>query len=62
MPDAFLNAALNRKLYAETPAGFEKDGELLQVLRALYGLKESPLLWYKHCGRCSLPQQLYRRT
>jgi hypothetical protein len=23
------------------------DGELLQVLRALYRLKESPLLWYK---------------
>jgi hypothetical protein len=48
VPNAFLNATLNRKLYAETPAGFKKDGELLQVLRALYGLKESPLLWYKH--------------
>jgi hypothetical protein len=47
VPNAFLNATLNRKLYAETPAGFKKDGELLQVLRALYGLKESPLLWYK---------------
>jgi hypothetical protein len=23
------------------------DGELVQVLRAHYGLKESPLLWYK---------------
>jgi len=44
VPNAFLNATLNQKLYAETPAGFEKDGELLQVLRALYGLKESPLL------------------
>jgi hypothetical protein len=47
VPNAFLNATLNRKLYAETPVGFKKDGELLQVLRALYGLKESPLLWYK---------------
>jgi hypothetical protein len=47
VPNAFLHATLNRKLYAEIPAGFEKDGELLQVLRALYGLKESPLLWYK---------------
>ncbi|KAI1688891.1 Reverse transcriptase domain protein [Pyrenophora tritici-repentis] len=44
VPNAFLNATLNRKLYAETPDGFKKDGELLQVLRALYGLKESPLL------------------
>jgi hypothetical protein len=48
VPNAFLHATLNRKLYAETPTGFKKDGELLQVLRALYGLKESPLLWYKH--------------
>ena len=47
VPNAFLHATLNRKLYAETPDGFKKDGELLQVLRALYGLKESPLLWYK---------------
>jgi hypothetical protein len=44
VPNAFLNATLNRKLYAETPDGFKMDGELLQVLRALYGLKESPLL------------------
>ncbi|KAF7577972.1 Dimer-Tnp-hAT domain containing protein [Pyrenophora tritici-repentis] len=35
VPNAFLNATLNRKLYAETPDGFKKDGELLQVLRAL---------------------------
>lgn len=47
VPNAFLNAKLDRKLYVETPDGFKKDGELLQVLRALYGLKESPLLWYK---------------
>jgi len=47
VPNAFLNATLDRTLYAETPDGFKKDGELLQVLRALYGLKESPLLWYK---------------
>ena len=42
--NAFLNATLNRKLYAETPDSFKMDRELLQVLRALYGLKESPLL------------------
>jgi hypothetical protein len=45
--NAFLNAALNRKLYAQTQDGFKKDRELLQVLRAVYSLKESPLLWYK---------------
>ena len=44
VPNAFLNAILNRKLYAETPDGFKQEGKLLQILRALYGLKESLLL------------------
>jgi len=44
---AFLNASLNCKLYVETLYIFRRrDGALLQVLRALYGLQESPLLWY----------------
>jgi hypothetical protein len=44
-PYAFLNALINRKLYVETPHMFKRqDGSLLRVLRALYGLKESPLL------------------
>ena len=42
---AFLNASLNRKLYVETPYIFRRrDGALLRVLRALYGLQELPLL------------------
>lgn len=49
VPTAFLNARLNRKLYAQTPDGVHhlEHVELLEVLRALYGLKESPLLWYE---------------
>ncbi|KAI0992158.1 hypothetical protein K3495_g16028, partial [Podosphaera aphanis] len=52
VPTAFLNAKLNRKLYAETPDGLKSsEGEILEVLLALYGLKESPLLWYETLKR-----------
>jgi hypothetical protein len=38
---------VNRKLFCYTPEGFTKQyGELLLILRALYGLKEALLLWY----------------
>jgi len=46
--NAFLNARLPRKIYCHTPEGFKTEyGELLELKRALYGLKEAPLLWYK---------------
>ena len=48
VPTAFLNGRLNRKLYAEMPDALKcREGEILEVLLALYGLKESPLLWYE---------------
>jgi len=47
--NAFLNAPLNRKLYAQSPEGFVQElGKLLELKRALYGLKDAPLLWYEH--------------
>ncbi|KAI0997251.1 hypothetical protein K3495_g10934 [Podosphaera aphanis] len=52
IPTAFLNAKLNRKLYAETPDGLKSsERNFLEVLLALYGLKESPLLWYETLKR-----------
>ena len=50
---AFRNAKLNWKLYARTPDGVQhlEHVELLEVLHALYGLKESPLLWYEELKR-----------
>lgn len=46
--NAFLNARLPRKMYCRTPEGFTDEvGELIELLRALYGLKEAPLLWYQ---------------
>jgi hypothetical protein len=50
---AFLNALIKKyKIYVEIPHGFEEyaeDGTQLVcfLLRALYGLKQSPLLWYE---------------
>jgi hypothetical protein len=46
--NAFLNARVPRKLYCYTPEGFTTHfGALLLLCRALYGLKEAPLLWYQ---------------
>ena len=50
---AFLNALIKKyKIYVEMPHGFEdyaEDGIQLVclLLQALYGLKQSPLLWYE---------------
>jgi hypothetical protein len=52
VPTAFLNAEIDRKLYAETPEAFRHtESEVMLVLRALYGLKESPILWYNELRR-----------
>ena len=49
VPNAFLNALLDRSLYVRTPDGFQdKHGQTLRLLRALYGLKEAPRLWAIH--------------
>ena len=51
---AFLYATLPSKthLFAEIPPGHsdydKRDTHVLRVKRALYGLRESPHLWYRH--------------
>jgi hypothetical protein len=52
IPTAFLNAEIDRKLYAETPEAFRHvKGEIMLLLRGLYGLKEAPILWYNELRR-----------
>jgi hypothetical protein len=47
--NAFLNALLDKLVYVQTPYPYvEEFGKLLKLKRALYGLKDAPLLWYKH--------------
>ncbi|KAK1912880.1 hypothetical protein P3342_004816 [Pyrenophora teres f. teres] len=49
VPNAFLNANMDRTLYVRTPDGFQdRYGPNLRLLRALYGLKEAPRLWAIH--------------
>jgi hypothetical protein len=46
---AFLNAIKksSEKLYAELLAEYKKSGKCIKVLKAIYGLKNLLLLWYK---------------
>ena len=45
--NAFANALLTNPIACQCAEGYERTGFLLWVLRALYGLKTSPILWYK---------------
>jgi hypothetical protein len=46
---AFLNALISadNPVVCEMPDGFRRAGYCVKLNRALYGLKESPLLWYE---------------
>jgi Reverse transcriptase (RNA-dependent DNA polymerase) len=44
--NASVNGKLNEDIYGYPPEGFERQGSCWHLLRALYGLKQSPLLWY----------------
>ena len=45
--NAFLNSEIDEEIYVEYPEGFKQKGQALRLLRALYGLRQSPLLWYE---------------
>ena len=44
---AFLNAKLNREVYALPPPGTGSAHEVWRLLKGLYGLQDAPLLWNK---------------
>jgi hypothetical protein len=45
---AFLNANLNEVIYARQPDGYDdQTGDVIQLLKAIYGLKQSPRQWEK---------------
>jgi reverse transcriptase-like protein len=43
--NAFVNAKLPFRVHMRHPHGYAKQGKHLRLLRALYGLRASPLLW-----------------
>ena len=46
--NAFVNADLNQEVYMKMPLGYRKPGMILLLRKALYGLREAPLLWQQH--------------
>ncbi|CAI7883734.1 unnamed protein product [Closterium sp. NIES-54] len=48
MKNAFLQSKLDRVLYMHQPDYFDDGtGRVCKLLKSLYGLKQSPLLWYR---------------
>ncbi|CAI7812684.1 unnamed protein product [Closterium sp. NIES-54] len=48
MKNAFLQSKLDRVLYMYQPDYFDDGtGRVCKLLKSLYGLKESPMLWYR---------------
>ena len=45
--NAFPNSELDEEVYVELPDGYKLTGKVGRLLRALYGLRRSPLLWQK---------------
>jgi hypothetical protein len=45
--NAFVNARLDHQILMRMPPGYKKAGKILLIQKALYGLRESPLLWQK---------------
>lgn len=45
---AFLNGILKEAIYIKPPEGYRKNGvQALRLLKALYGLPQSPKCWYE---------------
>lgn len=45
--NAFVNAELDKNVFMRMPPGHRKPGMILMLRKALYGLRESPLLWQR---------------
>ena len=45
--NAFTNSDLDETVYCHMPKGFRRRGWCWKLLKALYGLRRSPLLWYR---------------
>jgi hypothetical protein len=49
--NAFLNAKTDRIIHVYMPDGFAIEGKCLLLVRALYGLRKSPLLWLREFSK-----------
>ena len=44
---AFINADMDEEVYTTCPPGYDWPGKVWKLLKALYGLRRAPKLWYK---------------
>ena len=44
---AFLNGTLDKEVYVKLPEGFNESHKTCRLNKALCGLKQAPLRWYK---------------
>ena len=53
--NAFANSPIDEPTYCTPPQGWDGDTYiLLKLLQALYSLKQSPALWYRHLSKTLL--------
>lgn len=45
--NAFINSKLDEEVFCESPEGFRQPGKCWKLLRALYDLKQAPMLWHR---------------
>ena len=43
--NAFVHAPLKKKVYMRMPPGYQEPGRIFCLNKAVYGLRESPILW-----------------
>jgi hypothetical protein len=46
--NAFVNAELEQEIYMRMLPGYRRPGTVLRLRKALYGLRQAPLLWQQH--------------
>ena len=46
--NAFCQAPLDQTVFVELPVGFESPNKVLLLQKSVYGLRQSPLNFYKH--------------
>ncbi|MBW0586474.1 hypothetical protein O181_126189, partial [Austropuccinia psidii MF-1] len=58
---AFLNAPLEENMYLTILQGLDRDKKntCLKLKRAIYGLKQAPLVWYRRLSSCNDPIWLF---
>jgi len=49
--NAFTNSSLDETIHCTYQLGFEIEGQCLHLLRALYSLRRSPLLWLRELSQ-----------